>query len=201
MLSIICKNNTVTFTSGIQGVVSRIITTRSTLHLFAAQEIVGFLILGMQSWALSGQSNGREGRWGDSLAESTVLEWLCHPCCCLAWKEKGGEVEGLQTLHSNVGSSAKGGWSKGRMTRSEGKQMGGRLQPPRLSFRKGWTGLREKEQASQAAEEAGKACCKTRGIWELLGLWREAEAQSSKLGHWGSLARVISCRVQLPSLE
>lgn len=56
-----CKNNALIFTSGIQGAASRIITSSFTLHLFVAQEI-DFLIVGMQSWASSGQSNGREGQ-------------------------------------------------------------------------------------------------------------------------------------------
>jgi len=61
MLPAVCKYNTLTFSSGIQEVASRIITSSSTLHLFAAQEVADFLILGKQSWASSGQSDGIEG--------------------------------------------------------------------------------------------------------------------------------------------
>jgi len=71
-----------------------------------------------------------------------VLDGLYSVCCCLTWKTKGEGVEGPQTLHSNGESSARGGWSKGRMTRSE--QASGRKVPAtELLFQEGLKGTRE----------------------------------------------------------
>lgn len=120
MASTVCKSSTFSFIQHIQHIQhvdSTNITSSSTLHLFVTQVMADFLIL--DTPAKLGQPRREE--WHRGLMKEVILQKAPCPmdCSLVIWlgKQKGKKW-GIPRL-SKGGNSAKGGWSKGRMTRSE----------------------------------------------------------------------------------
>lgn len=131
-----------------------------------------------------------------------MLDRLCSLCCCLTWKVKGEGMEGPQPLNSNGGSSAKGGWCKGRMTRSE-QGKGRKVLATGLLFQEGWKGPGKNRERPRLQKKEEKPTVKP-GEWG--SSWGSGRGWGpviqtgplSESAQLESLAVASSCRIFCP---